>query len=252
MVTELQLTANRRNSQKSTGPRSEAGKAVSSQNSLKTGIYSEAEIIRDESRADLDALAADYHHHFQPAGPVERCLVDILIHSEWMLRRFRRAEAQLWEINIDDNGDPDDPENSPLGWGIDVDDSRVFARLQRRIDSTQRNYQRALKDLKQLQAERPTPDPLPEKIEPASATDPIPAIGFVPSTVQETDEIVPRRAPLSITHNQLLAPRGQSRPSPSSQSRSASHQHSSVSIPGQSVSMFIPSSGRGEEPNMVK
>ena len=174
MSTDIQILANRRNSQKSTGPRSEAGKLTSSQNACKTGIYSEAEIIRDESREDLDALASHYHSHYQPLGPVEGALVDILIHSEWMLRRFRRAEAQLWELNADALPDQyPSGDEMKLAQAIDIDDSRVFSRLQRRIDSTQRNYQRAFKDLTQLQAARPVP-----KIEPASETAPI---GFVPS-----------------------------------------------------------------------
>ena len=184
MSTDLQISANRLNSKKSTGPRSASGKLTSSQNACKTGIYSNAEIIRDESPADLDALAAEYHSYYNADGPTERALVDILVHSEWMLRRFRRAEAQLWNaiMDLDEKGNalPPDPEHD-LGFAIDAGNGHSFARLQRRIDSTQRNYQRALKDLQHLQSSRPAA-PLPDKIEPASETAPQPApIGFVPS-----------------------------------------------------------------------
>jgi len=174
MSTDLQIQANRSNSQKSTGPRTAAGKLTSSQNACKTGIYSQAEIIRDESREDLDALASDYHTHYQPAGPAESALVDILIHSEWMLRRFRRAEAQLWDLNIEDNSSNSSIDDYSLGIAVNVSDSITYVRLQRRIDSTQRNFQRALKDLNQLQANRPIAG-----LEPASETAPV---GFVPST----------------------------------------------------------------------
>ena len=58
MSSQLQIEANRRNSQKSTGPRTAAGIAVSSQNALGSGVYAESETIRDENPSDLEALAA--------------------------------------------------------------------------------------------------------------------------------------------------------------------------------------------------
>jgi hypothetical protein len=178
MSTIPQLLANRRNSQLSTGPRSATGKATSSQNALKTGIYSEAEIIRGENRDDLDALAAGYYSRFQPDSPEESCLVDILVHSEWMLRRLRRAEAELWELNLIPTEDNFEEDQLASGRAVDCDQSVVFARLQRRVDSTQRNYLRALKELKQLQSEI--------RVDPCSSVaitpDAVPAVGFVPST----------------------------------------------------------------------
>ncbi len=111
MSSQLQIEANRRNSQKSTGPRTTAGKVVSSQNALGSGIYAESETIRDENASTIDALAAVYLDRFHPAAPEQRCLVDILVHSEWTLRRLRRA--------------------------LNYDGSKVFARLQHRIAAAQ-------------------------------------------------------------------------------------------------------------------
>jgi len=215
MSSQLQIEANRRNSKKSTGPRSAAGKLTSSQNAVKTGIYSEAEVIRDETPAGLAGLAADYHALFQPQGPAERCLVDILVHSEWMLRRFRRAEAQLWEKNIEDSSDIIDPDQFDLGRAINYNESRVYGRLQRRIDSTQRNYQRALKDLQQLQANRPAAPPVPAS-EPvaANAAQPSAAIGFVPSPLPHPDPAAPDPetlrlpVPSGVSNPELLAQSG--------------------------------------------
>jgi len=178
MSSQPQIEANRRNSKKSTGPRTAAGKLASSRNAVKTGIYSEAEVIRDENPAELAGLAAGYHARFLPEGPAERCLVDILVHSEWMLRRFRRAEAQLWEKNIEDSSDIIEPDQFDLGRAVNYNEGRVYGRLQRRIDSTQRNYHRALNDLNRLQANRPVPQPVP-------AVQPAAAIGFVPSPPPE-------------------------------------------------------------------
>ncbi len=193
MSTTLQISANRRNSQLSTGPRSATGKAASSQNAFKTGIYSNSEIVRGENPAHLDALAAAYYSRFQPVLPEESCLVDILIHSEWILRRLRRAEAELCELNTLQSEDNFDPGELELARAVDCDDSIVLLRLQRRVDSTQRNYLRALKELKQLQADRPAAQPvlpIPPQAE-------IAPIGFVPSTAPEPAALRLRPCPVA-------------------------------------------------------
>jgi len=195
MSTELQISANRRNSQKSTGPCTTAGKLTSSQNACNTGIYSAAEIIRGESREDLDALAASYYTRFQPDGPAESAQVDILVHCEWMLRRFRRAEAQLWERNANSSAGSF-PDSFHLGRAVDYNSGHSFSRLQRRIDSTQRNFRHALQDLKHLQSDRPTQQPVP-KIQPASEAAPI---GFVPSNLPQAQ---PEPAALLPPHHPI-------------------------------------------------
>jgi hypothetical protein len=56
MATDNQIEANRQNAQLCTGPRTEEGKARSCQNALKTGLYSQKEVIVTESRDDCNAL----------------------------------------------------------------------------------------------------------------------------------------------------------------------------------------------------
>ena len=78
MATQRQIEANRRNAQKSTGPSSVEGRAVSRSNAVKTGIYAKSMIIPGEDPAQLEALTAEYHRQSQPA-PLARFLVDSLI-----------------------------------------------------------------------------------------------------------------------------------------------------------------------------
>jgi len=186
MATLAQIEANRRNSQKSTGPRTASGKLTTSQNALKTGIYAEAEVIPGETAADLDSLSADYYTRFNPTTPDERFHIDILVHSDWMLRRFRRAEAQMWERSIEQSQSSYNPDEYHLGRAFEHE-SRDFGRLQRRIDATQRNYRDALKQLKQIQSDKPQPvaDPLPAPKPPQSE------IGFVPSPEPEAQPADP-------------------------------------------------------------
>ena len=164
MPTQAQLNANRLNAQKSTGPTSPEGKAASSLNALKSGIDAWSHIIPGEDPADLEALAAAFHDQYQPADPTQLSLVDTLISTEWIQRRLRRIEAQLWNYQIDclDKNltqaeflDASIQHRSPLGHAYQ-DALDPFSRLHRRIDSTNRMFLRTLKALQDLRASAPS------------------------------------------------------------------------------------------------
>src|SRR5262245_59807987 len=181
MATPKQIEANRRNARKSTGPRTVAGKAVSSMNALKTGIDAQSSVIRGEDPNTLQLLTAEYYDRYQPATPEARALVDTLISSDWLLRRLRAAEAQLWEHAFERQDRWDDDTGAPLGHAFAAN-SQAFSRLQRRIDSAERNYHRALKELRRVQPSPPSPDPPPQPVVLPSASR---EIGFVPSTANQ-------------------------------------------------------------------
>jgi hypothetical protein len=196
MATKKQIEANRLNARKSTGPRSSEGKARSSMNALKSGIDAKSQIIRGEKAANLETLKTEYHDRFHPTTPEQRMLVDTLIDAEWLLRRFRVCEAQLWEQGAGFSMMPSQQIEVAQAFRENTD---FFARLQSRIDRAHRNYRDALQDLRRLQAEEDRdPDP-----EPASATHPNhrnqtakPADGFVPQPTTECPfESPPVRAP---------------------------------------------------------
>ncbi len=180
MATPKQTAANRMNAQKSSGPRTPAGKAVSRFNALKHGIYAVHQIMFDEKPEDLAELAAEYHEHHSPANSDERFLVDTLVHNEWRLRRTRRVEAELWQTAY----------NAFLVKNIETTitctsgdafatDSSTFERLQRVVNSLERAWHRALKELQRLQVARGhalrTPQPAPDAPEPAPEPVPNPA-----------------------------------------------------------------------------
>src|SRR5713101_2035842 len=91
MATDKQIEANRLNAKKSTGPRSVAGKAVSSMNALKSGVDAKSDVIRGEDPAALQALTDAYIERYQPATVEERQHVDVMI----------RADAQIWNYHLD-------------------------------------------------------------------------------------------------------------------------------------------------------
>jgi hypothetical protein len=150
MATQRQIEANRLNSQKSTGPRTPEGKAVSSQNALKSGLDADSQFVIGESGDEFAALQHEYITRFQPLTPEERFQVDTLLRNEWMLRRFFRAEAHLWEYHVIR---ADRSEGTPLGEALMAAD-QVFRRLQRRITLAERSYKDAFAELERLQRAR--------------------------------------------------------------------------------------------------
>jgi len=163
MSTQRQIEANRLNAQKSTGPRSVEGKAVSSRNALKSGLDAEFQFVLGETREEFAVLQYEYIQRFQPITPEERFQVDTLIRDEWMLRRFFRVESHLWEFHT---MRACRSEGVQLGEACN-NGSTVFTRLQRRITLAERSYKDAYQELGRLQqARRPHPDEAVELPEP--------------------------------------------------------------------------------------
>jgi hypothetical protein len=175
MSTLKQIEANRRNAQNSTGPRTEAGRAASNINALKSGIYSTREVLPDEDPAELEALAREYHDHFKPATPDERDLVDDLVSCTWLKRRFRRMEVLM--LAVDAATVFRESTVSVTGQVYDRISAHL-SRLQTRINAAHRNYRQSLADLTARQEARRAaelrqpaapPAPQPAETEPASA-----------------------------------------------------------------------------------
>src|ERR1039458_3646708 len=82
MATPAQITANRANAQKSTGPRSVEGKSASRFNALKHSIDAATIVIPGEEPADYDALAAHYLHEYRPQSASESFHVDTMLRAE--------------------------------------------------------------------------------------------------------------------------------------------------------------------------
>ncbi|NLX12440.1 MAG: hypothetical protein GXY44_02135 [Phycisphaerales bacterium] len=97
MTTEKQRAANCRNAQKSTGPKTPQGKAVSSRNAVRHGLLARHIVLSDdpnEDPADLEILLDKLMDQFQPTGPLERLLVERLAAGFWRIRRALRFETQ--------------------------------------------------------------------------------------------------------------------------------------------------------------
>jgi hypothetical protein len=91
-----QLDANRANSQLSTGPKSEEGKARSSLNALKHGFFSQSVVIEGEDPAQFRALHEEYNRTFCPCNIMERELVERMAGCLWKRNRIQKLEQQFW------------------------------------------------------------------------------------------------------------------------------------------------------------
>ncbi len=92
-----QLEANSRNAQRSTGPRTPAGKARVKFNALRHGLLAKSVILpirsRSEKRSHFDALLIQLIDELKPVGILEDMLVEKIAVSYWRLRRALRAEG---------------------------------------------------------------------------------------------------------------------------------------------------------------
>ncbi len=96
MATERQITANRENAKKSTGPKTPEGRAAVRLNSLKHGLSAKALIVMGEKAADLEAHLEALVEEHQPATLTEMILVRQLAIAAWRQLRLFRQEAGFY------------------------------------------------------------------------------------------------------------------------------------------------------------
>jgi hypothetical protein len=93
LTAEERRAINRKNSARSTGPRSAAGKARASQNALKHGLRAEAIALPNEDVEELKQLTNEWVDYYQPASPGHRALLDRAVLATVQLRRCARFQA---------------------------------------------------------------------------------------------------------------------------------------------------------------
>ncbi|MHC4571234.1 MAG: hypothetical protein ACYS0C_04055 [Planctomycetota bacterium] len=107
MVSESQILANRRNAQKSTGPRTSEGKAAVSQNAVKHGLLARHDVISSESQADFDLYREKMLAELAPASPMESMLAERIVSLSWRLKRTGRIQNQAIDaLNADQTSSP--------------------------------------------------------------------------------------------------------------------------------------------------
>jgi hypothetical protein len=122
-------------------------------NALKSGLDAESQFVPGESPQQFAQLQAEYFERYAPTAPEQRFQVDNLIRNEWLLRRYHRVEAQLWQYQATLC---DQSTGARLGEAFSKA-STTFQRLARRIAAVEKSYQAAVAELTRLQAVPPDP-----------------------------------------------------------------------------------------------
>jgi hypothetical protein len=101
MTSSKQIEANRRNSLKSTGPKTETGKRASRCNAVRHGPTAETVIGTLEDAEDYKAFEATIAADYDAQSAVERELVLRLASLLWRLRRATTIKTGLFEIQAE-------------------------------------------------------------------------------------------------------------------------------------------------------
>jgi hypothetical protein len=96
MSTDQQIEANRSNAQRSTGPRTPAGKAKVSANALKHGLTGRQIVLPNEDPDEFDFVRAALLADLAPQGALENEYAEEYVVNRWRLRRVVILEAALY------------------------------------------------------------------------------------------------------------------------------------------------------------
>jgi hypothetical protein len=138
---------NRKNAKKSSGPRTPAGKARSSQNAIKTGLYSATALLSTEDPEEYRNHAESYVASLKPQDPVQADMVKIISDNVWCLRRIRGMVALQTEVVFSALANDTCP---PSRRAIEARILESFSRHEHRLQNA---IAKALKVLRELQKE---------------------------------------------------------------------------------------------------
>ena len=172
---QKRIEANRRNAQKSSGPRTPEGKARSSQNATTHGLsslnrnpLSPGCFLKIEDEADFKGLLEEYTTTYKPQHRDEFDLLNQAVYAYWLQQRGWAAQASQLEIAIARNERslqrefPRANANTHLANGFAH--SEAMMKLYLRYDAQfHRHFKSCLKQLQDLQASRRSPDDSPSE-----------------------------------------------------------------------------------------
>ena len=246
MATDKQIAANRINAQKSTGPRSAAGKTQSAQNARKHRFCtSDLAVAHLEDLDEIVELRQDLLDLYHPANSQELWAVERIALAQMSLIRASRLEAGLFTTCLDQalgsDGQPIHPMNQQmaglgkseitLGQEHNFAIAESFHRLTQRPHTwalflryqaqAERNYRRAIEEFERLRALRsefeeaemeetpnePNLPPQPKATEP----DPVPETNPFPDVGQAPS---PARDPLVALPARSTSPLDETNPIP--------------------------------------
>ncbi len=100
MSTQSQISANQANSQLSTGPTSEAGKAASCKNNFRFGFTGAFTVLPSEDELEFESLRTGLLAEHQPTTQTERLLVDGMAEHYWLKQRAIKLQNNCFTMDL--------------------------------------------------------------------------------------------------------------------------------------------------------
>jgi hypothetical protein len=155
----IQIEANRRNAQQSTGPRSDAGKQKSSLNALRHGLTACVVVLPTEDLAAYQRFSAEYLADLAPETFAERQSAQTIIDTQWRLNRIRGLEDGMLALgHYGPEGDID-PGHPQIHAALTAaaayrEHSQAFVNLSMHEQRLNRTLTNAIGTLEDLKAKR--------------------------------------------------------------------------------------------------
>jgi hypothetical protein len=144
LISEKQHQANRKNAQHSTGPATPAGKEAIRFNALTYGLRTRASILPDENAADYSQFWDELEADWQPQTRTERCYLETMVTSQWLLRRVAESEQRIY-----------------LSIAFGEERFKMLGYVAKQRAQLERSFRTAIEDMKQSQKERHALQPRP-------------------------------------------------------------------------------------------
>jgi hypothetical protein len=163
-ASEAQILANRRNAERSTGPKSARGKEISSRNSLKHGLTGEGVALTNEDAAEVERTFHDLEAEMKPSGPMGRLLVrriatmavrmerSVLQESAALSERVLQAEADAEAAGLSE------AEQAEAGRRAMFDPSKEACLARKYEAAAERGFFKAIKEFREVEKAAKGPD----------------------------------------------------------------------------------------------
>jgi len=150
---------NRANSQHSTGPRTEAGKQRSRLNAMRHGLTGQTVVLPEDDLDKYQKRNQEFFAEYKPKGPTEMQLVQVLSDTAWRLNRVTVLENSLLSLGIAEHEASVDTDHPQVLTNLAMaktyrEQNQVVASLGTHGDRLARLFERTLKQLREIQAER--------------------------------------------------------------------------------------------------
>jgi hypothetical protein len=199
MATESQINANRENAKLSSGPQTAEGKAKSSRNNTKFGLFAINNCVQPEEKEDYENFCTALWTTLAPADPVEEITAAEFVRNAWRLRRCDMAEETLGEIVVRFQAsqnrarNTDHPAADPMIYPNYLPAQNAIDRAR---TSAQTGMRRAKGDLDKMQTARRKAEPpaavLQVEPNPAPVTAPVPEPETPAPTIRTQSQPVPQ------------------------------------------------------------